>query len=887
MSADVGVDIGVKAGISALIAPPDLVTVLPNGLTLLARRDRGAAAVAIVTYVKAGYFDEPDSVVGIAHVLEHMYFKGTPTRAVGDIARATKATGGYLNAHTIYDHTTYYTVVPAARLDDALAIQADAYANSSIDSGELAKEIEVIIQEVRRKEDSPGAVATESLYALLYDQHRIRRWRMGRPDPLRTFTRERVVDFYRNFYRPRNTIVSVVGDVDVEEVRQGVERFYGPLVDGVVHRDAGPLEPHTPSGARYREWTGDIVQTQIVLGWRAAPALHPDTPLLDLAAMVLATGRGSRLYRAVRERQLATGVSAYDYAPAELGVFVVHAECPPASAAEAARAIWGQIDSLRRDGIGERELERAQRLLESQWVRRTESMEGQAMHLAEWQALGDWSLAARYLEQALSATPAQVTDVVRRYLTTTDVGAIVYAPGGGPVAVSVADLLVGKIPPSPLDPVPPVSDGPPSQSRRSATPNAAFEREEAGVRVYRTSAGVPILVRRKPGAMVTHAGVFALGGPRDETITQGGLTTVMVRSALKGAGRRSATQLAESLEMLGGSMGGSVGSESFGWSMSVPSQHTAAALGLLADVVQRPTLANAAIETERTLVLADLASLHDDMYRFPVRLATEAAYPGHPYGESTLGREPSLNTMTADQVRAWHAAGISSGASVVVAIVSGLDPDRVAADAAVAFDVLRPGSTRPLDRPTWPAGRPVRAEQRGKAQTALALAFPGPARGDDDRIAAQLMVGVASGLGGRFFEELRDRQSLAYTVSAFTVERTLGGMFIGYIATSPEREDEARTGLAGQFAGMALAGVTPDELRRAQSYAVGTHAISRQSGGALLGEVTDVWLFGRGLAELDTYDDRVWAVTADDIARVARLYIDPAQMVEGVVRGRG
>src|SRR3954462_9446250 len=89
-------------------------TVLPNGLTVLVRQDRSAPVVAIVTYVKAGYFDETDDVVGIAHVLEHMYFKGTPTRGVGEIARQTKAAGGYLNAGTIYDHTSYYTVLPSS-----------------------------------------------------------------------------------------------------------------------------------------------------------------------------------------------------------------------------------------------------------------------------------------------------------------------------------------------------------------------------------------------------------------------------------------------------------------------------------------------------------------------------------------------------------------------------------------------------------------------------------------------------------------------------------------------------------------------------------------------------------------------------------------------------
>src|SRR3954462_4743661 len=187
-------------------------TVLPNGLTVLVRRDSAAPVVAIVTYVRAGYFDETDDVVGIAHVLEHMYFKGTPTRAVGEIARQTKAVGGYLNAATIYDHTLYYAVVPASGFVPALDIQADAYCNSLIDAEELAKELEVIIQEAKRKIDNPPSVAIETMYELLHDRHRIRRWRIGREEGLRRLTRESVVRFYRNFYRPPTTVLAIVGD---------------------------------------------------------------------------------------------------------------------------------------------------------------------------------------------------------------------------------------------------------------------------------------------------------------------------------------------------------------------------------------------------------------------------------------------------------------------------------------------------------------------------------------------------------------------------------------------------------------------------------------------------------------------------------------------------
>ncbi|MEP6762720.1 MAG: pitrilysin family protein, partial [Gemmatimonadaceae bacterium] len=233
--------------------------VLPNGLTLIIKRDISAPVVAIVTHVKVGYFDETDDVVGIAHVLEHMYFKGTPTRSVGAIARETKANGGYLNAHTIYDHTSYYTVLPASAFERGLEIQFDAYANSVIEADELARELQVIIQEVKRKRDSAGAVAIESLYALLHDKHRVRRLRIGEEGALEKFTRAQLLSFYRHWYQPSNTILSIVGDVDPDVVHAAVMKSYGRLANQPPTRIAGPSETALPQ-FRVREWTGDIAQ---------------------------------------------------------------------------------------------------------------------------------------------------------------------------------------------------------------------------------------------------------------------------------------------------------------------------------------------------------------------------------------------------------------------------------------------------------------------------------------------------------------------------------------------------------------------------------------------------------------------------------------------------
>ncbi|MDF1501729.1 pitrilysin family protein [Roseisolibacter sp. H3M3-2] len=412
-------------------------TVLPNGLTVLVRRDASAPVVAINTFVRAGYFDETDDVVGVAHVLEHMFFKGTPTRGVGEIAKQTKAQGGYLNAHTIYDHTSYYAVLPASGFAEGLDIQADAYANSLVDAGELAKELEVIIQEAKRKLDNPGAVTVETLYALLHDRHRMRRWRIGTEEGLRRLAREHVAGFYRTYYRPSATVLAIVGDVDPDDAMARVAARYGALADGAVPTDRGPHEDGAP-GFRYRELAGDVQQAQFAFGWRTPGTRHDDTPALDLAAAVLGTGRGSRLYRAVRERALAAHVGAYDSTPTELGVFVVHAEGDPARLADAARASWGEVLALRADGVTRDELARVQRIAEARWLRRLESMEGQASWLAEWEALGDWRLGEEYRARMLATDADAVTAAVRRWLDPDQAGVVVYRPNAAPAVAADA-----------------------------------------------------------------------------------------------------------------------------------------------------------------------------------------------------------------------------------------------------------------------------------------------------------------------------------------------------------------------------------------------------------------------------------------------------------------
>ncbi len=867
--------------------------VLPNGLTLLIRRDTTAPVVAIVTYVKAGYFDESDDVVGIAHVLEHMYFKGTPSRGVGVIARETKANGGYLNAHTIYDHTSYYTVLPSAAFIEGLDIQFDAYANSVIDADELARELEVIIQEAHRKRDTAGAVSIESLYALLHDRHRIRRWRIGEDEPLRALTRTQLMTFYKHWYQPSNTILSIVGDVDPAVVRKAVMERYGALPAGNPQHVVGPQET-TPAQFRVREWSGDIAQTQLALGWRTPPLHHPDTPLLDMAGTAIGTGRASRLYRAVRDRRLASGVGAYNYTAGDVGAFVVQAETPPQHAREALLYLWQEVLASRDNGVRRSEIARAQSIIEARWLRRLDSMDGQASYLASWEANGGLDLATSYYDRLLSLTAADVEGAMARHLQPDSVSIIAYRPDGAPALADNASELHALLktvagagssvmaPPATLTPAAFPALNADALRMKTVLPESV----EGDVYVYRTPRGIPVLVHPRPGAPIVNVGVFVRGGASVEDEGMDGLARLTVQASLKGTAKRTGARIAEAAEELGGSIAASAALESVGWSMSVPTRHLSLAVELLADVVQHPEFASDAVETERLLAVAEVERMRDDMYRWPMRLAMEAAYPNHPYSHAVTGTEESLSSIHADQVRAFHAQHVLC-APAAIAIVGDVRPADVARMVSREFAMLEWRDDAPPTRPLWTSTVEVRSDVRQKQQTALGLLFEGPSRRDPARHASHVLSVIASGLGGRFFEQLRDKQSLAYTVSAYGIERQSAGLFLAYIATAPEREEEARAGLLAEFAKLREAPVSAEELQRAITYLVGTHAIAQQSGASVMADIVDAWLFGAGLAERNAFVADIQRVTAHDVQALAQRYFIPERRVEGVVRGVG
>jgi zinc protease len=345
--------------------------------------------------------------------------------------------------------------------------------------------------------------------------------------------------------------------------------------------------------------------------------------------------------------------------------------------------------------------------------------------------------------------------------------------------------------------------------------------------------------------------------------------------------------LAEETESLGGSISPHVGADTLAWSLSLPARHVARGFELLADVVLRPSIPEAELERERRIMLADLEHVRDDTYQYPMQLLLQAAFGSTPYGYSLAEMETAVAGLSRDTLRAWHERVVLNGQRFVL-LVGDVDPEEVASVAARELgDLLPPAQEEPLRVPAWASAPRQEAAELGKAQTALALGFPGPARNDPDRYPLQVLSNVISGLGGRLFEELRSKRSLAYSVTGHPVSRWLAGAFVAYIATSPEREEEAREGLLREIAKLSEEPVSEEEVERARRYSIGAWQIRSQTNGAQLSDLAGALLLGNGLVELREHEARIRAVTPESILDAVQRWLDPARLVEGIVRGKG
>lgn len=400
---------------------------LANGLTLIVKPDRRAPTAVHMLYLRVGAMDEVDGTTGVAHVLEHMLFKGTPTTAPGEFSRKVAALGGRENAFTSRDLTGYFQQIPAGALEDVIRLEADRFANNKWADDEFKRELEVVKEERRsRTDDNPRAQLYEQLSAIVYQTSPYRRPVVGWMSDLEAMTPDDAREFFRKWYVPANAAVIVAGDVDPQKVKQLVEKYYGSIPARAVP-PRKPREEPEQAGIRRMEFKAPAEQSYVALAFKVPQMRNFDrTPenadalALTVLSAVLDGYEGARLGRALTQGpdRVADSVDAgnglWGRGPQLFTLAGVPAKGKTPEQVEA--ALRAEVARVAREGVTEAELQRVKTRWIAGQVYKLDSVMSQARELGNTWLLGLPLNADELLMQRLrEVTADQVKSVAARY----------------------------------------------------------------------------------------------------------------------------------------------------------------------------------------------------------------------------------------------------------------------------------------------------------------------------------------------------------------------------------------------------------------------------------------------------------------------------------------
>src|SRR6266446_3792731 len=681
--------------------------VLPDGLTVIVQEDHSAPVASVQAWCATGSVSEDEHLgAGLSHILEHMLFKGTKTRTTNAIAQKIQDVGGYINAYTSFDRTVFWIDVPRDGVATALDVLADAMMNSTLPPAEYLKEQEVIRREFAMNLDDPDRMTGQLLFATAYQRHPYRLPVIGQMEVYNQLTQEQVMQYYKARYVPNNLTFIVAGDVDPEKVHEQLAEFFKPYPEKSLKPVFIPEEP-PQLGRRevHNEFATEL--TRLSLAWHVPELTHPDVPALDLLSTVLGDGRSSRLYRRVREEAgLAVGVSAFSYTPGDPGLLGVDATVDPRKREGAEHLILQILDEVKQAGVTPEELMKAKKMSLSHHLNGLTTMRGQASDIgSNWLLTRNLNFSRDYLDAVQKVSADDIKRVAAKYLTENNLTVISLNPKG-------------------------------SLAAKAEGPKVAAAGE---IQKFELSNGLRLLVREDPRLPLVAMGAVFRGGLLAESPQNNGITHLMAKVLLKGTKTRTAEQIANEIEAVGGSISSDSGNNSFGVSVDVMKPDLKLGVDLLSDVLLNATMPEKAIAREKEIQIAAIQQEEEQLTAVARNIMRQALFPQHPYALRSNGSVQSVQRLTQKDLLEFRDRYVVAKNGVIY-VFGNVKAAEVKQLVEQMLSKMKPGTLALTDaKPSMPLGKPETVESRkDKAQGVLMVGFRGASLSSPDRYALEL-----------------------------------------------------------------------------------------------------------------------------------------------------
>ena len=835
-----------------ITAPHVEIRELSNGLNVLVQPDFTAPVVSIQFWCATGSIHEtPWLGAGLSHLLEHLMFKGTPTRGNSQMAQQIQDLGGHLNAYTSFDRTVYHVDLPSDNALQALEILGDAVFNSTIPADEYEKEMEVIRREFAMGRDNPDSELGRLIFQTAFIRHPYRHPVIGYLDLFNQVKREDVLEYYHERYSPQNLSLIVVGAVVPETI---FARAAELLEKHPRRKMADLFLPHEPRQHQRRDLRREFPTqlSRVALCWPIGGFDHADTPALDLLATLAGGSRTSRLHLACVEKLgLAEQLDAFAYAPADHGLFGIEARCAPDKEKPLLEEIHRQLDTFRQQAPKVEEVDRAKRQSLLHHVHSQKTMSGKASTIGRgWLYQRDPHLSTRYHEHIQAVTPDEILNVARYYLKPERENLVSLVPQS-----ETADTV--------------------EVSREAAARPVPQLISLGGKRraLYMPQHTLPLLTLRAtlPGGLLT------------EPAGRAGLARLAAHLLVKGTRKRNADQLAADVEQLGGSMHADAGNNSATLSLELLSPDWKAGLDIFLEMLTETAPTEGELQIEKRKQLSMLQAEHDYPMAAARDLVRAALYPGHPYGGKNLGTAESIESITLKDIASYQASRLLVQ-DLIFCVTGPTPPDDWSKLSSKAVATLAKAES-PGEKPVVPTlDKPVHVEKVvPKEQAVMHLAYPTVPVSHPDQVSLAILDEALSDLGSRLFVRIREELGLAYFVGTSQFLGLEAGHFFFYLGTDPNKRQDIEKELLAEVANLAAHGITDIEFQRARAKMQSQDKLDQQNPSQIAYAASLDELFGLGYEYSQKRRERIAALELDEVNAIAKKYFSSPNYVLATV----
>lgn len=867
---------------------------LSNGIPVIFQHTENPVA-ATYWWNRTGSADENPKEAGFAHFLEHMLFKDAAAKetgkaSTGQMARQIESLGGEINAYTSFDQTVYHVTCAAHHWEKVLDSFGQMAKPQKFLKSDFEREREVILEELRKNEDSPGRQLFQRLFSTTFRKHPY-----GRPviGFVKTLNAAKVTDleaFYRRRYCSENMGLILVGPLaGPNGYDKGRKKKLIQLLEKRFGKSVIPPRKNTPHVRAVDEEIQKDVVTSVLpfdvktptlaVSFRVPDLAHDDVAALDIASGILGMGELGRLYqRMFYQDSIATEASGGLYVPYDAGMLYFQAEVDQVDKVKPAfQAMLDELSKIRSESVKEEEIKRVLVNSESEKLYSTQTADGMASRIGFLRfVLGDLAHDQEYLEKLRSIDASAVRDAMEKYLDFRRMSIVLLVPKDQP------QYAIDELAAMARQALAPKSQGVTKTAAKKSTKKV----EVGPIEIVRPS-GLRVVFRPNPASPVLAVHASVLGGVRLED-KDAGSSNLLSMTWTKGTRTKKSQEIAALVEGSAASMDGFSGRNTIGLSMTCLTRDRRKLTDLFAEVLIEPTFPEDEVEHSKRVTLESLKSLEDHSAQLCSKLFLETLYEKHPYGKMIYGTEQSVDRIHGTTLKEIHRQWVDPS-RLVVAVSGGIrEADIESLIASLEAHFASRGSGKSLVIPSVSAepklNGPRWVERKlSREQVHLIVGGQGLQMKDPSRHALRIAETVLGGQSGRMFIELREKKSLAYTVSPLNFEGIEPGYVGTYIASQPTKKDEAIQGIRHVLEVLAKKGPTSNEMKRAKEYFLGRRAMDLQSDSSVAAQIGLETLYGvKHRSEADVIRD-VESVTAKQVQEVTRKYFVEPPMVTASV----